>query len=160
MQPETTAWISNEVLDLMKAEGDAFAPTEAGGVLMGYWYDESEVVVTDFIDGGPDAEHLTSGFTPDATYQNRRIAEMYEESGRLHTYLGDWHTHPAGGASLSCIDRETARKIARSRDARCHRPLMMLLTDQRQWHAAAWTADRDWLHRIVMTPTTLHTFAG
>jgi len=31
-------------------------------------------------------------FLPDATYQENEIARIYEDSIRISTYLGDWHT--------------------------------------------------------------------
>lgn len=160
MQSELEFWLSETALCLMASDGSACAPAETGGVLLGYWVDDTEVVVTDAIGGGPAAVHLTTGFTPDAAYQEGRIAELYERSGRYHTYLGDWHTHPAGGLRLSRTDRRTARRIAREESARCPRPLMVLLADQSDWRVAAWAVDRDWLGQTVLTPTSVHIYVA
>lgn len=131
-------WIDSAAVREMVVDAARWAPAETGGVLLGYWVDEAVVVVTAAIDAGPSSTHSEAGFYPDAEYQARRIADLYEASGRHHTYLGDWHTHPAGGIGLSRVDRRTMRRIGRSSDARCPRPLMAVLADALDWRLAIW----------------------
>lgn len=105
---------------------------------MGYWT-KDDVVITDVVGPGPNAFHDKHRFYPDSQYQERRVAEIYEQSGRLSTYLGDWHTHPGGSARLSRRDRRTLRAIGRSPDARCDRPVMLVLAGQEDnWVVAVW----------------------
>lgn len=160
MPPELGVWIASDALQAMFAEADTWAPEEVGGVLVGYWVDPTEVVITDVVEAGPAATHSRVGFSPDADYQERRIAELYEASGRYHTYLGDWHSHPAGGLSLSSTDRKTARRIAHTRTARCPRPLMVVLAGQDDWHVAAWVGGKNRLGRIVLSESKFHCFAA
>ena len=125
-----------ELLD----EADLAFPLETGGVLMGYWVEpRREVVVTDVIGPGPNATHASTGFLPDAKYQEGEIDRIYLDSGRLITYLGDWHTHPLGSCSLSFKDKRTLHHIANFGDARCHEPLMAVLGGGK---------DGEWLVRI------------
>lgn len=126
----------------MVDDGSRWAPEETGGILVGYWTAEDEAVVTAVIDAGPNSTRSTDGFHPDAEYQAAEVAKLYEQSGRYHGYLGDWHTHPLGGTALSRTDRRTMRRIARDADARCPRPLMILLADATAWRAAVWSVDR------------------
>lgn len=103
-------------------------PWETGGVLMGYWAEPLvEVVITNAIGPGPKAIHKEKGFAPDAEYQEKEIANIYEASGRLSTYLGDWHTHPRGSTRLSIRDKRTLRRIAVANNARCPVPIMAVL---------------------------------
>lgn len=134
-----TAWIARVLFDEMKAEAQRATPNETGGVFMGYWSrDGSEVVITEVIGPGPAATHRPGSFTPDAGYQEAEIARHYQGSGRLHTYLGDWHTHPGGSARLSRRDRRTISKIARAAAARAPVLLMGILGGWSSWQLAIW----------------------
>jgi integrative and conjugative element protein (TIGR02256 family) len=135
-------WMAHEALQVMVDDGSKWAPEETGGVLVGYWVHDRQAVVTTAVDAGPNSVHSVSGFHPDAKYQERRIAELYEQSGRYHIYLGDWHTHPLGGIGLSRTDRRTMRRIAGSVSARCRSPLMLILANSMEWKTAAWSTTR------------------
>ncbi len=133
------AWIAEQVLTALRAEADHAFPLETGGVLLGYWATlPEEVVIADAIGPGPQALHGERRFRPDRDYQEAEIARRYEESGRYHTYLGDWHTHPRTGPRLSGLDRRTLRSIARDRDARAPVPLMAVLGGGITWDLVVW----------------------
>lgn len=109
-------------------EADRVAPCETGGVLVGYWARPArEVVITAVLGPGPRAVHLEERFEPDSEYHRREVARLYEASGRLHSYLGDWHTHPRSGPWPSPLDHKTLRTIARDPGARAATPLMAIL---------------------------------
>lgn len=103
------------------------APAETGGVVMGYWVSDREVVITAATSAGPRATHREDGYEPDVDHDQLEIARIYHESGRLHTYLGDWHTHPGSGPGLSRRDRNTLRAIAVDAGARAPEPLMIII---------------------------------
>lgn len=108
---------------------------------MGYWVKAHvEVVITHIIGPGPNAKHNLYKFVPDSDYQGIEIAKIYQNTNRTSTYLGDWHTHPLGSSHLSRKDKQTLRKIARSVDARCSAPLMLVLAGGKDsgWHFKAW----------------------
>ena len=134
-------WVAAADLEAMVAAAHAAAPDETGGVLMGYDAGGA-VVVTRVIGAGPAAEHDPARFTPDARFHRAEIASHYERSRRLDTYLGDWHTHPLGGTGLSRTDESTMRRIARSKDARCPRPLMVVVAGGSDSSIAAWLLQR------------------
>lgn len=118
--------IGPEHLADMLEEGRRTLPHETGGVLMGYATSE-RITVTAVVGPGPRAVHRRHSFTPDAKWQEQMVAELYERSGRLDTYLGDWHTHPNGMTRASFTDWRAAWTIARSRDARCPNPVMIVV---------------------------------
>ena len=99
-----------------------------------------EYIVTRCIGPGPDAEHTAYGFRPDYDFQEEEIAKHYSETGRMTTYLGDWHTHPnQSRARLSVKDRSTLRRIASHAEARIDCPLMAVLHGQPgEWSLSAW----------------------
>jgi integrative and conjugative element protein (TIGR02256 family) len=104
-----------------------YIPSETGGILLGYWVTPDEVVITDATSAGLRARHRADGYEPDVGHDQREIARIYAESGRQHTYLGDWHTHPGSEPALSRRDRKTLRAIAADVGARALAPLMMII---------------------------------
>ena len=104
---------------------------------MGYRSDR-DVVITDIIGPGPIAIHRKYSFTPDATWQENEIARIYGESGRVHTYLGDWHSHPYGSRELSIKDLGVMIRVATHRPARAIRPIMGILYNNPKWELVIW----------------------
>jgi len=141
--------VQREQLDEMLVEGRRTFPLETGGILMGFVTAE-RTVVTSVVGPGPRAIHRRHSFTPDAEWQQGRVAELYERSGRRDTYLGDWHTHPGGSTCASFTDWFAAWTIARSRDARCPNPVMVVLalTAAGALSVGAYRWNRRKLHRI------------
>lgn len=139
MQP--IIWIGNSVLASCRADADAHFPLESGGVFVGYETGDA-VVVTAMIPGGEQALRTRWAYAPDTDWQNARIAEHYERSGRLDTYLGDWHSHPGTErAYLSGDDRAVLKKIIRSPQTRLNHPLMCVLVGNKgDWRMHGWRA--------------------
>jgi integrative and conjugative element protein (TIGR02256 family) len=70
---------------------------------MGYWVEPCiELRITKMIGPGLNAFHGATSFYPDYDWQEEQIAEIYRTTGRVETYLGDWHFHPFGSDRLSC----------------------------------------------------------
>lgn len=124
----TPVWIQTSLIALLARDAADNAPNETGGILMGYWAgDSSAVVVTESVPGGPRAVHERLRFEPDSEWQSEQVARRYQSSGRVETYLGDWHSHPGGSARPSSLDRMTARAISASSGARAPRPLFIIV---------------------------------
>ncbi len=155
-------WISRDMVVSLMAQASLQAPQETGGVLLGYWGAESgDPVVTHSIGPGPNAVHSEDRFVPDHEYHIAEIARLYEESNRELQYLGDWHSHPNGGGSLSRLDRACLRRIAGSPEARAEQPIMLILAGGSEWEPFAWRygVERRWFwwwH--VTTPLTVRLF--
>jgi integrative and conjugative element protein (TIGR02256 family) len=133
------AWISEAILGGMLAEAERMSPLETGGALIGYWVTaHEEAVITDVTGPGPRAIHAPYAFLPDDEFQEGEIARVYHVSGRLHTYLGDWHTHPGSSSYLSWRDKRTLRKVAISPDARAPIPLMAVFGGGPDWVLKVW----------------------
>lgn len=102
-------------------------PLETGGTFMGWWADDATAVIGAMIGPGPEAVHELHNFVPDQHWQLKRIARRYDDSGRLETYLGDWHSHPkAASGRISRTDRGVLRRIIQCPEARCAKPLMSI----------------------------------
>lgn len=134
-----------------------YAPKETGGVMMGYWVSHNEVVVIAATSAGPNAKHLKDGYEPDVEHDAREIATIYETSGRLHAYLGDWHTHPDSSPALSRKDRQTLASIATDTGARVETPIMVIVAEtEEDFQVVTWC-----LHVGSRTPApmTIRLFA-
>lgn len=132
------AWVHQGARSAMIAESNEVFPKETGGILVGYWVSCDVVVVTDVIGPGPRAAHEIDRFVPDPGYQNEKLASRYLESGRLYSYLGDWHSHPNAGPQLSRMDRKALRTIAGTPQARAPIPLMAILANGNPWSLTVW----------------------
>jgi integrative and conjugative element protein (TIGR02256 family) len=160
-EPLKVIWLSNDVRRLLSESAAAFAPRETGGVLIGYRaVAGTELVITNVVGPGPNARHTTRTFSPDLDYQHQEIARFHTDSVGLQTYIGDWHSHPAGGASLSSKDKRAMARVAFSPAARTPRPVMLILGGGKdKWTVAAWqVVRRSWL-RCTFEPLPIASFA-
>lgn len=113
----------------MELEAERHFPDESGGVLLGYSWPgrRGRIEVISQVGPGPKARHQRRRFEPDGAWQDAKISAAYEASGRVLTYLGDWHSHPRGGGSPSRLDTRTAREIAGCVEARLAHPLLVII---------------------------------
>jgi len=157
-------WVDVSILDTMLREANNAAPFETGGVLLGYRTGpKDETVVTHSVGAGPDATRESSRFVPDYDFQEMEIARIYENSGRVLSYLGDWHSHPQGSEHLSRKDILTLRRIATSVDARVPSPIMLVLAGGPEWSVAGWQGRivrRLWWKTLAVAPLAVRTFAA
>lgn len=138
--PLEVAVLADGLLAKCRSEADLYFSHETGGVFMGYRI-RNQLIITGSIGGGPSALRGPHSFEPHHRWQNDRIAEHYEQSGRRETYLGDWHSHPrAASGALSRQDRAVIRKIAGTPAARAATPIMAIFFGTPGcWQLTIWT---------------------
>ena len=138
------AWILSGLLEQLFVEANDKFPVETGGILMGYRAkDSNEPVITDLVGPGPKAKHERENFSPDYDFQCSEVARIYEASGRIITYLGDWHTHPNGSGAMSGKDRRTLYSIAGDSSLRAPVPLMLILASgDPEWAPHLWEGEQ------------------
>jgi integrative and conjugative element protein (TIGR02256 family) len=125
---QLTAWVTARAVDEMIEEALRMHPLETGGMLLGWSNpDLHECTAVTAIGPGPAAQHHKARFCPDAQWQQAQLERVYAHTSGKVSYLGDWHVHPAGGFTLSRLDRKTMRAIAADGESRCPQPLMGLL---------------------------------
>jgi integrative and conjugative element protein (TIGR02256 family) len=140
MRRQFLAWIPSGTWRQIRAEAARYDPLETGGILVGYWATESEVVITRSISAGPRAIHKAYKFAPDQQHQEGELARVYRDSGGVETYLGDWHTHPGQGTPHpSGKDRSTLKRIAATPEARAPIALTMIVGGSGgDWRIGIW----------------------
>lgn len=134
------AWIWTSAFSAMRAEVARHPSEETGGLLLGYVCG-ADVVIASIIGPGPSARRTKYTFLPDNEWQTDELAKAYGASGRIHTYLGDWHTHPSGGGELSWRDLRTLKRIAHTATARVLRPISLVLVPGPDEVIAVWRAN-------------------
>ncbi|MEK6274351.1 MAG: Mov34/MPN/PAD-1 family protein [Actinomycetota bacterium] len=125
----TTIWLPRHLLARIAWQAAAQGETETGGMLVGYEgaAGGEDIVVTSLIDAGPRASHAEYAFNPDGRWQRQQLARVYADSGRIATFIGDWHSHPHGLPLPSEQDVETAQQTAENAGARAPRPLTVIV---------------------------------
>lgn len=139
-KPLEIAWIKKSVFESIVNGAQHSYPCETGGCLAGYWANPlNEIVITDIIGPGPKAKHSKDEFQQDHEWQTIEIEKIYRESNNLHTYLGDWHSHPDRPRSgLSWKDIRTLRRIGAYGPARITTPIMAIAVGGSPWKLRIW----------------------
>jgi integrative and conjugative element protein (TIGR02256 family) len=163
---DVEAWISSESLKVLQDEANRSYRDETGGVLIGYWADNRNVVITASAGPGPDAVHRRFSYEHDHVWEAEQIAADYERSGRAYVYIGDWHTHPdASSGRISGTDKRALRQVLNSPEARLPQALMLVLFGQPQeWQVNIWIAEFAprsawwWRPSLLIEPAQLRRF--
>jgi integrative and conjugative element protein (TIGR02256 family) len=129
----------------MTREALQHRPLETGGLLLGYRSTTREVVITQVLGAGPNAERTAARFVPDHNWQEQQLAAAYERAERRLAYLGDWHSHPRGSTRLSRLDRQTLQTISRHSAARCPVPVMAIIAGADPCQVGIHQPARRWL---------------
>jgi integrative and conjugative element protein (TIGR02256 family) len=86
-------------------------PWEVGGWLIGYWSTDREAVVVTH--HTPARSRGTAfGVTISGRGHRKRFDAIFDRTGGHATFLGDWHSHPAGAAEPSQQDLTAMRQLA------------------------------------------------
>jgi integrative and conjugative element protein (TIGR02256 family) len=78
---------------------------ETGGILIGQ-YRGPHLEVTEVTSPGPADIGTLSSFVKQDPVHARRARKIWKASGQTQTNVGEWHTHPAGGAQPSHVDHQ------------------------------------------------------
>lgn len=133
-----TAWITQDVMREICRVGAMHHPLETGGTLLG-WRDGSDRIITGLVGAGPRALHGRHTFLPDHEWQVEHMRKAFLQTAGDLDYLGDWHTHPDGVASMSEMDGKTLGRIER----RVKVPLMLIAAGAgKDWTVKLWSGHR------------------
>ena len=92
-------------------------PSETGGLMIGMVHAKRRIVyVTRLLDAPRDSEGTPMAFLRGVDDLPEAVADIERRSGGLLGYVGEWHTHPAGGPDLSITDLMAAARLKRALD--------------------------------------------
>ena len=120
--------IPGEVLAALQGMAASSKPRETGGTLVGHYSEDQRLAfVTDALEAEIGARKERARFYRPPDDVDDQLAQMYEDSGGLTYYLGEWHTHPEAAPVPSPTDLSTLRGLARSRSVATDTPFMIIL---------------------------------
>lgn len=130
--------IPGGVLTVMREMAASSKPRETGGTLVGHYSEDfREAFVTEALEANIGARKQRVRFYRPPDDVDGQLARIYEESGGLTHYLGEWHTHPDAAPTPSPTDLSTLRGLARSRSVATDTPFMVILGGNLQTAASA-----------------------
>ena len=108
LKPKVAVRVNEAAMALIQDAADRAAPTETGGILLGWW--ENGMIV---IDGAAEVVDRsatgTSWVRREVEAQNALDAALAESINPELGYVGDWHSHPAPVGASSTDLRSLAR---------------------------------------------------
>ncbi|WP_276328192.1 Mov34/MPN/PAD-1 family protein [Evansella clarkii] len=113
--PTSKLKINDEVIERFRVYRQLESTaTEAGGVLMGRFIEDSDDIIIDLITEPTEKDIRKRCFFKKhlETHQDL-VDEIWEESDGTFNYLGEWHTHPEKHPSPSFHDRREWKKVLR-----------------------------------------------
>jgi molybdopterin/thiamine biosynthesis adenylyltransferase len=112
--PTETEWevrIHQNVIDQIESESKQFSPLETGGALVGHISDANQcITICDLIPAPEDSKMTRDRFDLGILGLKEAVLKVIKKTNGLLTYVGTWHSHPAGGSS-SDLDKITKERI-------------------------------------------------
>ena len=125
---DCTVRVPGEVLASMREMAASAKPRETGGTLVGHYSEDlREASVTRALEANIGARKQRLRFYRPSDDVDEQLARIYQESGGLTHYLGEWHTHPDATPTPSSTDLSTLRGLAKSRSVATDTPFMIIL---------------------------------
>jgi integrative and conjugative element protein (TIGR02256 family) len=80
-------------------------PNETGGILLGYYdFNIDAVIVVAGLPAAPDSQGTAHSFKRGVVGQVAALEDAAKRTGRMVSYIGDWHSHPPGHSAAPSQD--------------------------------------------------------
>ena len=117
--------VPGQIIDEMLERCGRSFPMETGGILVGYYSDDSRFAhVTDLVPAPSDSTSNRFSFQRGVRGVQKFLNQMWLRS---RYYLGEWHFHPDGSASPSGTDADQMKSIAYAGSYHCPEPVLLIL---------------------------------
>ena len=121
--------LSHNAVITMLDELNSDEPDETGGILIGQVnYKRKIIYITRVLASPEDSKKSPYAFERGIHDIPEQVEKIQDRTGGMLGYVGEWHTHPTGGAGLSKIDGETVNKIRKNLDKVPIPTLIMIVT--------------------------------
>jgi hypothetical protein len=103
-----TVAVSERVIEGIVAARKTAGALETGGILVGSWDRvRRRAYIVGHYDPPPDSVHSSTGFIRGSVGVYQTLKSVEQRTAQNLTYVGEWHTHPPGYASLPSGDDRT-----------------------------------------------------
>jgi len=144
--------LPGQIVDEMLKHCARSFPLETGGILVGYYSDDSTIAhVTDLVPAPSDSTSSRFSFQRGLRGVQQFLNQLWM---RRRYYLGEWHFHPGGSASPSGTDAEQMKSIAYARSYHCPEPVLLILggNPPQQFTVESFVYLRDVSDAVVLEP--------
>lgn len=115
--PKWQVRFTSKVIQEMREALRRARPRETGGLLIGMIHSKRRIIyVTRLLNAPNDSEGSPMAFFRGIHHLPEEVFAIEERSGGLIGYVGEWHTHPAGGPNLSHTDLQAVQNLKHSLD--------------------------------------------
>jgi len=126
-QTRVTAEVRDELMECLRKSGR----NETGGLLLGQIDPKKKIIyVTRILLAPPDSKSGPYAFERGVQDVPEDITRIFQLTGGMIDYVGEWHTHPNGGKKLSIIDSEAIKKIKKVLDPVLRPTFVMIVTKE------------------------------
>jgi proteasome lid subunit RPN8/RPN11 len=129
---ETAGWrfrIKESLIRDLTEKAQGASPNETGGFLIGRINQRSKTVhITRLLDAPKDSVGFPYGFIFGVEDAPQILKDISSKTGGQIYYVGEWHSHPAGGKSLSNQDLSAMQQIKKSLDKIGQPTIIMVVT--------------------------------
>ncbi|MFC1223402.1 Mov34/MPN/PAD-1 family protein [Pedobacter sp. BG31] len=116
-QPEWQLRLRHSLHEHLINELNENRPNETGGIFIGRVDKVNKIIhVADIINAPSDSTKSPYMFTRGIEGLSEKVKEIREKTGDMLEYVGEWHTHPTGSASLSGTDKHAISEIRKILD--------------------------------------------
>lgn len=116
------AWKGLEI-ECAKAEN-----TETGGIIIGYYSDDSTTaVITEFSQPPKDSILRSHWFVRGVNGLRDLLINRWNHPTKQTYYIGEWHYHPVPFVTPSETDFQEMKSISRLHKYRCKEPIMVIV---------------------------------
>lgn len=108
---------------------------EAGGILIGYETVDGDIIIEYATEPYKGDKRKRNFFYRKDSKHNEILDKIWEQEGRIHMYIGEWHTHPENRPLYSYQDKENWIKISEQMPQKkeCYIHIIVGITDIRCW---------------------------
>lgn len=127
-QGEYLLEINSDVLNFLEFECSKVNGRETGGILLGYYSDDSSTaIITEATIPPRDSSCGYNWFQRGIAGLKSLLIHRWKNSSRRIFYIGEWHFHPAQMVIPSSEDYKQMQEISNSENYQCKEPIMLII---------------------------------
>ena len=108
---------------------------EAGGILIGYEAVDGDIIIEYATEPYKGDNRKRKFFHRKDSKHNEILDKIWEREGKIHMYIGEWHTHPENQPEYSYQDKKNWTKISKqmSQQKEYYIHIIVGITEIRCW---------------------------